>query len=73
MVIGPALPGAPVASGLRHRMWLAPASRRVTAVLAAVSIAAAGAARYDVYLIGDSRARATRQDGFSTSPLPARP
>lgn len=53
--------------GRGRRGYLAPGSRRVTAVLVALCIVAAAAATYDVYLIGDSGARATWQDGFSTT------
>jgi hypothetical protein len=43
-------------------------STTVTVVIAVLSIAAAGAAWYDVYRIGDSGAQATWQGQFSSSP-----
>jgi len=52
----------------RRRTLLAPASTAVTVVIAVLSIAAAGAAWYDVYRIGDSGAQATWQGQFSSSP-----
>jgi hypothetical protein len=54
----------------RRRTFLAPASTAVTVVIAALSIAAAGAAWYDVYRIGDSGAQATWQGQFSSAPAP---
>jgi hypothetical protein len=52
----------------RHRTFLAPASTAVTVAITVLSIAAAGAAWYDVYRIGDSGAQATWQGQFSSSP-----
>lgn len=46
------------------------ASHVVGVVVTVLAVLAAGAAVYDVYLIGDSGARATWQDGFSPTPLP---
>jgi hypothetical protein len=46
---------------------LAPASRAVATVLAVACVAAAGAATYDIYRIGDSGAKAAWHDGFSAS------
>ncbi|MGW3960634.1 DUF2231 domain-containing protein [Amycolatopsis sp. NPDC005003] len=57
----------------RRRTFLAPASTAVTVVLAVLSIAAAGAACYDIVRIGDSGAQATWQGQFSSSPTPREP
>ncbi len=54
----------------RRRTFLAPASTAVTVVIAVLSIAAAGAAWYDIYRIGDSGAQATWQGQFSSTPAP---
>ncbi|WP_410594868.1 DUF2231 domain-containing protein [Amycolatopsis sp. lyj-23] len=54
-------------TGRAGRTFLAPASTAVTVVLAALSIAAAGAAVFDIYRIGDSGAQATWQGQFSTA------
>ena len=55
-------------TGRPGRTFLAPASTAVTVVVAVLSIAAAGAAVFDVYRIGDSGAQATWQGQFSTAP-----
>ncbi len=52
----------------RRRTFLAPASTAVTMVLVVFSIAAAGAASYDVYRIGDSGAQASWQGQFNATP-----
>jgi hypothetical protein len=54
----------------RRRTFLAPASTAVTVVLSVLSIAAAGAAFYDIYRIGDSGAQASWQGQFSSTPAP---
>jgi len=51
-----------------QRVYLAPLSTVVTAVLAALSIIAAGAVAYDVYRIGDSGAQAVWQGQFGSTP-----
>lgn len=56
-----------------RRTLLAPASRGVTVAVAVLAVLAAGAAVVDVYLIGESGARATWEDGFSQTPLPGAP
>ncbi|WP_033262759.1 DUF2231 domain-containing protein [Amycolatopsis vancoresmycina] len=53
-----------------RRTFLAPASAAVTVVLAVLSVAAAGAAVFDVYRIGDSGAQATWQGQVNTAPAP---
>lgn len=53
-----------------RRTFLAPASTAVTVVLAVLSVAAAGAAVFDVYRIGDSGAQATWQGQVGTAPAP---
>jgi hypothetical protein len=58
------------ATARRRRTFLAPASTAVTVVLSALSIAAAGAAFYDIYRIGDSGAQASWQGQFSSTPAP---
>lgn len=55
-----------------RRTLLAPASRGVTVAVAVLAVLAAGAAVVDVYVIGESGARATWEDGFSQTPLPPR-
>ncbi|MGW4059908.1 DUF2231 domain-containing protein [Amycolatopsis sp. NPDC004747] len=55
-------------TGRPGRTFLAPASKAVTVVVSALSIAAAGAAVFDVYRIGDSGAQATWQGQFGTAP-----
>lgn len=57
----------------RRRVVLAPASTAVTTVLSVLAIAAAGAAFYDVYRIGDSGAQATWQGQYSSTPAPRGP
>ncbi|MEV4143831.1 hypothetical protein AB0J40_09200 [Amycolatopsis sp. NPDC049691] len=57
----------------RRRTFLAPTSTAVTVVLAVLSIAAAGAACYDIVRIGDSGAQATWQGQFSSAPAPREP
>ena len=58
-----AMPGV-----LRHdRLVLAPRSATVAAVLAVACVAAAGAATWDIYRIGDSGAKAAWHDGFNAS------
>jgi hypothetical protein len=57
----------------RRRTFLAPASTAVTVVIAVLSIAAAGAACYDIVRIGDSGAQATWQGQFSSAPSPRGP
>ncbi|WNV84829.1 DUF2231 domain-containing protein [Umezawaea sp. Da 62-37] len=52
-----------------QRTFLAPSSAAVGAVIAVLSILAAGAAVYDIYLTGDSGAQATWQGGFSQTPV----
>ncbi|MEV6639375.1 hypothetical protein [Amycolatopsis sp. NPDC051371] len=61
------------ARATRRRTFLAPASSAVTVVLAVMAIAAAGAAFYDIYRIGDSGAQASWQGQFSSSPAPRSP
>ncbi|WP_285498925.1 DUF2231 domain-containing protein [Actinokineospora sp. NBRC 105648] len=61
---------APAAKSVGRRAFLAPASRPVTTVIAVLAVLAAGGACYQVYRIGDSGARATWQDQFSTEPAP---
>jgi hypothetical protein len=51
-----------------RRTFLGPASKAVTVVLAALSVAAAGAAVFDIYRIGDSGAQASWQGQFGTAP-----
>jgi hypothetical protein len=50
-----------------RRTFLAPASNVVTTVLAVLTILAAGAAVYDIYLIGDSGAQATWQGKLNSN------
>jgi hypothetical protein len=58
----------PLAGVLSHeRAWLAPGSAAVAAVLAVACFAAAGAATWDIYRIGDSGAKAAWHDGFNAS------
>ncbi len=57
----------------RRRTFFAPTSTAVTVVTAVLSVAAAGAACYDVYRIGDSGAKATWQGQFSAAPAPRGP
>jgi hypothetical protein len=58
----------PLARVLTHdRAWLAPRSTTVAAVLAVACVAAAGAATYDIYRIGDSGAKAAWHDGYNAS------
>ena len=54
-----------------RRTFLAPASTAVTVVVSVLAIAAAGAAVYDIYRIGDSGAQASWQGQFSAT-APAR-
>jgi hypothetical protein len=62
-----AAPG-PLAEVLRHdRPMLAPRSAAVAAVLAVACVAAAGAATWDIYRIGDSGAKAAWHDGYDAS------
>jgi Na+/H+ antiporter NhaC len=56
-----------------RRSFLAPASTAATVVIAVLSIAAAGAACYDIFRIGDSGAQATWQGQFSSTPAPRGP
>ncbi|MEV6831980.1 DUF2231 domain-containing protein [Amycolatopsis sp. NPDC051102] len=56
--------------GAAKRTFLAPASAAVTVVLAVLSVAAAGAAVFDVYRIGDSGAQATWQGQVDTAQAP---
>ncbi|WP_018686809.1 DUF2231 domain-containing protein [Actinokineospora enzanensis] len=63
--------GGPTAAA--RRTLLAPGSKPVTIVLAVLTVLAAGAACYQVYRIGDSGARASWQDQFSSTPAPGRP
>jgi hypothetical protein len=51
-----------------RRTYLGPTSEAVTVVLAVLSIAAAGAAVFDIYRIGDSGAQASWQGQFGTAP-----
>ena len=51
-----------------RRTFLGPASTAVTVVLTALSIAAAGAAVFDIYRIGESGAQASWQGQFSSTP-----
>ena len=55
------------------RTFLAPASTAVTVVVSVLSIAAAGAAVFDIYRIGDSGAQATWQGQVSSAPAPLGP
>lgn len=57
------------AAGTR-RTVLAPASAVVTVVVSVLAIAAAGAAVYDIYRIGDSGAQASWQGKVSATPAP---
>jgi hypothetical protein len=66
---GPA-PTTDASAPSRRRTVLAPASAAVTVVISVLAIAAAGAAVYDVYRIGDSGAQATWQGQFSSAPAP---
>lgn len=61
---------ADTAEGTGRRTFLGPASTAVTVVFSVLSIAAAGAAVYDVYRIGDSGAQASWQGQFSSTPAP---
>jgi hypothetical protein len=59
------MPG-PLGGVLRHdRPLLAPRSAAVAAVLAVACVAAAGAATWDIYRIGDSGAKAAWHDGYN--------
>lgn len=51
-----------------RRTFLGPASTAVTVVLSVLSIAAAGAAVFDIYRIGESGAQASWQGQFSSTP-----
>ena len=51
-----------------RRTILAPASAALSVIIAVLSIAAAGAAMYDVYQIGDSGAQATWQGQVNSAP-----
>lgn len=64
--------GAPVPTAARRRTYFAPASTKVTTVIAIVAILVAGAAVYDVYRIGDSGAQASWQGKFSQNAAPRR-
>ncbi|WP_329048867.1 hypothetical protein OG738_39965 [Amycolatopsis sp. NBC_01488] len=59
--------------GSQGRTFLGPASKAVTVVLSVLSIAAAGAAVWDIYRIGDSGAQASWQGQFSSTPAPRGP
>jgi hypothetical protein len=50
-----------------NRPLLAPRSVVAATILAVACVAAAGAATYDIYRIGDSGAKAAWHDGFSAS------
>lgn len=50
-----------------RRTFLAPRSTAVTRAIAVLAVLVAGAAGYDVYLIGDSGARASWTDGYRSS------
>jgi len=56
-----------------RRTFLGPASKAVTVVLSVLSIAAAGAAVFDIYRIGDSGAQASWQGQFGTEPASGGP
>jgi hypothetical protein len=60
-------------TGRPGRTFLGPASKAVTVTLAALSIAAAGAAVFDIYRIGDSGAQATWQGQLDSAPAPEAP
>jgi hypothetical protein len=61
-------PPGGLAGVLGHdRPMLAPRSAVVAAVLAVACVAAAGAATWDIYRIGDSGAKAAWHDGFDAS------
>ncbi|WP_116204638.1 DUF2231 domain-containing protein [Amycolatopsis circi] len=62
--------GEAVATAVRRKTYLAPASAKLTAVIAVVAILVAGAAIYDVYRIGDSGAQASWQGKFSQNAAP---
>ncbi|RSM47276.1 hypothetical protein DMA12_08540 [Amycolatopsis balhimycina DSM 5908] len=55
-----------------RRTFLGPASKAVTVVLAVLSLAAAGAAVFDIYRIGDSGAQAGWEGQFSSAPAAGR-
>ncbi|MEP6464180.1 MAG: hypothetical protein ABJC62_12360 [Frankiaceae bacterium] len=61
---------AAVSTAPVRRTFLAPASAAVGLTIAALSVLAAGAAGIDVYLIGDSGAKATWQGQFTATPNP---
>ena len=56
-----------------RRTFLGPASTAVTVVLSVLSIAAAGAAVFDIYRIGESGAQASWQGQFGTAPAAGGP
>lgn len=70
VTVGSGTVPAPASRPIRmpQRSWLRPAHQAVTVVLIVLSVLAAGAAIYDIYRIGDSGAKATWQDQFSTTP-----
>jgi len=51
-----------------RRSYLAPRSAAVTRVIAVVAVVLAGAAVYDIYLIGDSGAKASWTGQFNSAP-----
>lgn len=61
---------ADTAESTARRTFLSPASTAVTVAISVLSIAAAGAAVYDIYRIGDSGAQASWQNQFSSTPAP---
>lgn len=61
---------AAVATAARRKTYLAPASTKVTTVIAVVAVLVAGATVYDVYRIGDSGAQASWQGKFSENAAP---
>lgn len=62
--------GATVATAVGRKTYLAPASTKVTTVIAVVAVLAAGAAIYDVYRVGDSGAQASWQGKFNQNAAP---
>lgn len=64
--------GGAVATLTRGRTFLAPHSARVTTVVTVLAVLAAGAAAYDIYLIGDSGAQASWHDRVNQQPAPRR-
>ncbi|WP_134732203.1 DUF2231 domain-containing protein [Amycolatopsis nivea] len=68
--VGAVEDNAAVATAVRRKTYLAPASTKVTTVIAVVAVLVAGATLYDVYRIGDSGAQASWQGKFSENAAP---